>query len=83
MDYCIPCSRTLNGAVTCPECGAYDSDMAHLSDRGEGASVAVDYAMPEGRFGGEPGPSPDVLEVPAPRVSGAAAMTKSGVLCRR
>lgn len=28
MDYCVPCRRTLNGAVTCPECGAYDSAMA-------------------------------------------------------
>ncbi|TLQ46131.1 SCO2400 family protein [Streptomyces marianii] len=28
MDYCVPCHRTLNGAVTCPECGAYDPAMA-------------------------------------------------------
>ncbi|MBL1099612.1 SCO2400 family protein [Streptomyces coffeae] len=24
MDYCASCRRTLNGVVTCPECGAYD-----------------------------------------------------------
>lgn len=46
MDYCIPCSRTLNGAVTCPECGAYDAGMAQLSDRRSGAP-AVEAAMPE------------------------------------
>ncbi|GAA3135726.1 hypothetical protein GCM10017687_60230 [Streptomyces echinatus] len=53
MDYCIPCNRTLNGAVTCPECGAFDSGMAQPSERRDGAP-AVDAAMPEVRFGGEP-----------------------------
>jgi hypothetical protein len=48
MDYCIPCSRTLNGAVTCPECGAYDPGMAQPSDR-RGGAPAVEAAMPEVR----------------------------------
>lgn len=32
MDYCVPCRRTLNGTVTCPECGAYDSGVQPPSD---------------------------------------------------
>ncbi|OQD57861.1 hypothetical protein BM536_000120 [Streptomyces phaeoluteigriseus] len=56
MDYCIPCNRTLNGAVTCPECGAYDPDVAQSSDRRDG-TPDVDAAMPEARFGGGPNSS--------------------------
>jgi len=48
MDYCIPCSRTLNGTVTCPECGAYDPGVAQLSDR-RGGAPAAEAAMPEVR----------------------------------
>lgn len=72
MDYCIPCNRTLNGAVTCPECGAYDSGVAQPSGRRDGAP-AVDAVMPEVRFDGVPDsfessvpgpptPSPDLPE---------------------
>ncbi len=53
MDYCIPCNRTLNGAVTCPECGAYDFGMAQPSERRDGAP-AVDAAMPDVRLDGAP-----------------------------
>lgn len=56
MDYCIPCNRTLNGAVTCPECGAFDSGMTQPSERRDGAP-AVDGAMPEVLFNGDPGSS--------------------------
>ncbi|WP_444545426.1 SCO2400 family protein [Streptomyces xantholiticus] len=42
MDYCSPCRRPLNGTVTCPECGAYESDTAPPSDR----SVAAPEADP-------------------------------------
>lgn len=56
MDYCIPCSRTLNGAVTCPECGAYDPGMTQPSDSRDGAP-AVDAAMPEVRSSGGPSSS--------------------------
>ncbi|WP_445050078.1 SCO2400 family protein [Streptomyces sp. SAS_269] len=56
MDYCIPCSRTLNGAVTCPECGAYDPGMAQLSDH-RGRAPAVEAAMPEARSSREPSSS--------------------------
>lgn len=56
MDYCIPCSRTLNGAVTCPECGAYDPGVTQLSDRRDGAP-AVEAAMPEVRLSGGPSSS--------------------------
>ncbi len=45
MDYCSPCSRTLNGAVTCPECGAYDPGVAQPSDRSDGAP-AVETTLP-------------------------------------
>ena len=30
MDYCIPCSRTLNGTVTCPECGGRGETWSKL-----------------------------------------------------
>lgn len=63
MDYCIPCNRTLNGAVTCPECGAYDSGMAELSERRDGAP-AVGAAMPEVRFNEGPGSSESPLPGP-------------------
>ncbi|GAA5706806.1 hypothetical protein Save01_07665 [Streptomyces avermitilis] len=60
MDYCLPCSRTLNGAVTCPECGAYDPGMAQLSDRRD-AAPAADAVMPEVRFSGGPSSSASPL----------------------
>lgn len=60
MDYCIPCNRTLNGAVTCPECGAYDSGITQLSERRDGAP-AVGAAMPEVRFDEGPGSSESPL----------------------
>lgn len=60
MDYCIPCNRTLNGAVTCPECGAFDSGMTQPSERRDGAP-AVDGAMPEVLFNGDPGSSESPL----------------------
>ncbi|MBL1106595.1 hypothetical protein JK361_18655 [Streptomyces sp. 5-8] len=63
MDYCIPCNRTLNGAVTCPECGAFDSGMGQPSERRDGAP-AVDAAMPVVRSSGEPG-SPE-FPLPGP-----------------
>ncbi len=56
MDYCIPCSRTLNGAVTCPECGAYDPGMTQPSGPTDGAP-ASDAAMPDVRFSGAPSSS--------------------------
>lgn len=56
MDYCIPCSRTLNGAVTCPECGAYDPGVAELSDR-RGGAPTVEAAMPDVRSGRGPSSS--------------------------
>lgn len=66
MDYCIPCSRTLNGAVTCPECGAYDPGMAQLGDLTDGAP-AVDAGLPEVRFSGGPGfPGSPLPETPTP-----------------
>lgn len=49
MDYCHPCRRALNGAVTCPECGAYDSDMPPPSHR-TGDTPAVDTAQLEVLF---------------------------------
>ncbi|GFH34222.1 hypothetical protein SCWH03_04350 [Streptomyces pacificus] len=58
MDYCAPCHRPLNGAVTCPECGAYDSAMAATA-----AIPAADPPMP-GTGPGEqatPGGSADSL----------------------
>lgn len=61
MDFCFPCRRALNGAVTCPECGAYDADMAPPSDRSDGAP-AVDTAVLEVLFSEGPGSS----ESPAP-----------------
>jgi hypothetical protein len=67
MDYCFPCRRALNGTVTCPECGAYDSDMATPSDRSGGARAAdpavLDALVIEG-----PGTleSPDVSWSPTP-----------------
>ncbi|MGW7367505.1 SCO2400 family protein [Streptomyces sp. NPDC054841] len=71
MDYCIPCRRTLNGAVTCPECGAYDHGMAPLSDGG-GDAPAVDTAAMEVLFDQGPdsakprrGPSLVTPQVPA------------------
>ncbi|MDQ0935302.1 SCO2400 family protein [Streptomyces turgidiscabies] len=32
MDYCSTCRRHLNGALTCPGCGAYAPDIAPLAD---------------------------------------------------
>lgn len=74
MDYCIPCSRTLNSAVTCPECGAYDSDMAELSNHTGGAprddtaiaKVHVPEGLPPFGSAGDPGSAP-----PAPDLSAA------------
>lgn len=63
MDHCIPCNRVLNGAVTCPECGAYDPGMAPLSDRRDGAPVA-DAVMPEVHVNG--GPSSSASPLPGP-----------------
>ncbi|WP_455247937.1 SCO2400 family protein [Streptomyces xantholiticus] len=53
MDYCHPCRRTLNGTVTCPECGAYESDMAPPSDR-SGDAPAADPAVWDVLFSEEP-----------------------------
>ncbi|MEV7689691.1 hypothetical protein [Streptomyces bungoensis] len=69
MDYCIPCNRTLNGAVTCPECGAYDSGAAEAADRGDSAAATA-ATLPDTRFGVEPAPQEalEILESPtAPR----------------
>ncbi|MGV9251582.1 SCO2400 family protein [Streptomyces sp. NPDC003697] len=57
MDYCIPCSRTLNGTVTCPECGAYDSELAQTIDCANSAPT-VNATVPKARFGQEPGSRP-------------------------
>ena len=74
MDYCLPCRRALNGAVTCPECGAYDSDMATPSDHFGGARAAdlaaLDALVIEGPRSVE---SPDVSWSPAPPSDGPAA----------
>lgn len=74
MDYCLPCRRALNGAVTCPECGAYDSDMATPSDRSGGARAAdlasLDALVIEGPGSFE---SPDVSWSPAPSADVPAA----------
>lgn len=68
MDYCFPCRRALNGAVTCPECGAYDSDMPPPSDRSGGAP-AVDTAVLEVLFSEGAGS----FEPPAPAWSPVAS----------
>ncbi|WP_436844407.1 SCO2400 family protein [Streptomyces wuyuanensis] len=80
MDYCVPCHRTLNGAVTCPECGAYDSAMAPTGE----IPVAATGGIPVAPTGGIPvaatdmpgirteeptapeGPPADIATVPAP-----------------
>ncbi|MGA5041973.1 hypothetical protein ACPCA8_33770 [Streptomyces capoamus] len=64
MDYCIPCNRTLNGAVTCPECGAYDSGMAQPGERGDGAP-AVGAPIPDAR----PTGAPDGAALPGPSIA--------------
>lgn len=71
MDYCVPCRRTLNGAVTCPECGAYDNGMAPLGDWGGGAAEVDTAAMEvsEGRDSAEPRGVPSSL---TPSVPGAS-----------
>lgn len=61
MNYCYPCRRALNDAVTCPECGAYDSGMAPPSDRSSDAP-AVDTAVLEVLFS----EGPDSFESAAP-----------------
>lgn len=60
MDYCIPCSRTLNGAVTCPECGAHDPGMAQVSDR-RGGAPTLETVIPEIRSGRGPNSSGSLL----------------------
>jgi hypothetical protein len=67
MDYCVPCRRALNGTVTCPECGTYDSDMAPPSDR-SGDAPAVDTAVLEVLFSEGPVSSeaPDIPWSPTP-----------------
>ncbi|WP_420710976.1 SCO2400 family protein [Streptomyces sp. NRRL S-118] len=61
MNYCVPCRRPLNNTVTCPECGAYDDDMALPGGSGDGAP-AVDTAAMEALFS----VGPDPVEPPAP-----------------
>lgn len=68
MDYCFPCRRALNGAVTCPECGAYDSAMPPTSDRG-GIAPEVDTAVLEVLFS----EGPASFESPAPPSSPATS----------
>lgn len=67
MDYCLPCRRVLNGAVTCPECGAYDSATAPPSDRSGGGAPTVDMMVPEILFSEGPSSfeSPEPLRPPA------------------
>lgn len=90
MDYCSPCSRTLNGAVTCPECGAYDPAVAQPSGRGDGAP-AVEAALPEPRLeprfvdgsnspGSLPPGSPTVsMDLPGDRYDRPAPLKKYAV----
>ncbi|MGN9793094.1 SCO2400 family protein [Streptomyces sp. OZ13] len=86
MDYCLPCRRTLNGTVTCPECGAYESDTAPSSDRSVGAPAA-DTAVWDVLFSEGPGclESPDAAwsptssaDVPAARRRPPARLKKYG-----
>ncbi|WP_435877988.1 SCO2400 family protein [Streptomyces kurssanovii] len=74
MDYCLPCRRTLNGTVTCPECGAYDSDTAPSSDR-SGDAPAADPPVWDALFGEGPGSleSPDVARPPTSSSDATAA----------
>lgn len=78
MDYCLPCRRALNGAVTCPECGAYDSDMATPSD-GSGGARASDLAALDALVIEGPGSfgSPDVSWSPAPSADAPSARRRS------
>jgi hypothetical protein len=74
MDYCLPCRRPLNGTVTCPECGAYESDAAPPGDRSGGAPAAGtavwDVLLSEGSG---PSESPDVAWSPASSADAPAA----------
>ena len=74
MDYCIPCRRTLNGTVTCPECGAYEADTVPANDRSDSAPAA-DPAVLDGLFSEGPGSyeSPDVSSSPTPTADVPAA----------
>lgn len=63
MDYCSPCSRTLNGAVTCPECGAYDPGAAQSSE-GKEAAATVETPMPWLHSNGVPNSSGPSLPGP-------------------
>lgn len=75
MDYCLPCRRVLNGAVTCPECGAYDSTTAPPIDRSGGGAPTVDTVLPEILFSEGPSSfeSPEPLRPPAPSADAPAA----------
>ncbi|MEU8827307.1 hypothetical protein [Streptomyces sp. NPDC048636] len=68
MDYCASCRRTLNGVVTCPECGAYDplagpADPKALSTR----AIAQQVFGPERRE--------DTAEAVAPLTAQLGAVT--------
>jgi hypothetical protein len=74
MNYCIPCRRPLNGTVTCPECGAYESETAPANDRSDSAPAA-DPAALDGLFSEGPGsvePS-GVSSLPLPTAEEPAA----------
>ncbi|WP_420877920.1 SCO2400 family protein [Streptomyces agglomeratus] len=83
MDYCVPCRRTLNGTVTCPECGAYDSGLQPPSDRAAEApaigTAAMEVLLNEGPGPVEPPDVPrhaaDPAAVPATLPPSAAVPT--------
>jgi hypothetical protein len=69
MDYCAPCRRTLNGTVTCPECGAYETGTVPANDRSDSAPAAdpavLDGLFSEGRGPVGPAGTPSALVPPA------------------
>ncbi|WP_439333931.1 SCO2400 family protein, partial [Streptomyces chryseus] len=81
MDYCIPCRRPLNGTVTCPECGAYDSDVQPPSGR-TAEAPAVDTAAMEVLLSEEPGPvePPGLPRHAAPPAAVSAAQAPSATV---
>ncbi|MDT0542356.1 SCO2400 family protein [Streptomyces lonegramiae] len=61
MDYCPSCHRHLNGAVSCPGCGAYAVAEEYAYPAAEAAAVeaaAVDYGR-DGDEGAEVEPAPE------------------------
>ncbi|MER7819569.1 hypothetical protein ABTX79_30520, partial [Streptomyces sp. NPDC096153] len=76
MDYCAPCHRTLNGAVTCPECGAYDSAMTPTGEIPVAAAAMPEIRPEEETAPGEaPAAARDTAHTATAPVLAAGAVT--------